>query len=265
MLAIVEALKEYQNFLLGAKIIIHTDHKNLLANSSSNDRVFCWKQKIEEFGPTIQYVQGHTNIEADALSRFPLTTNQQGMEVMLNYPQVDPNHPILNSYPLDLQLLHKYQLLDGALIKAVKEDTRFKFIHLYGNQLVVHQLKNFNRQCIVVPQQLQYPAARWLHSILGHAGITRLGETLSSHFWFPHMKDMIINVVRKCNYCQKNKIHHKSYGHFPPNNLSHVQPWDEVHVDMIGPWKVVINNFEYPFRAVTCSDAIINLPEVIPV
>ena len=227
MLAIVEVLKEYRNFLLGATITIHTDHKNLLANSSSNDRVFRWKQKIEEFGPTIKYVQGQTNIEADALSRLPLLDNQQGMEVMLNYPQIDLHHPILNSYPLDLRLLHKHQLLDAALLKAVKEDSRFKFIHVYGNQLVVHQLQNSNRQCIVIPQKLQYPAVRWLHSILGHDGITRLHETLSSHFWFPHMKDMITDVVKKYNYCQKYKIHHKSYGHLPPKNIENVQPWDD--------------------------------------
>ena len=58
MLAIVEVLKEYRNFLLGEELIIFTDHKNLLANSSTNDRAFRWKQKIEEFGPTIQYIQG---------------------------------------------------------------------------------------------------------------------------------------------------------------------------------------------------------------
>ena len=114
MLAIIEVLKEYRNFLLGAEIIIFTDHKNLLANSSTDDRVFRWKQKIEEFGPTIQYVQGHTNTEADALSRLPLLEDQREMEVMLNYPQVDPNHPILHSYPLDLKLIHKYQQLDPA-------------------------------------------------------------------------------------------------------------------------------------------------------
>ena len=34
---------------------------------------------------------------------------------------------------------------------------------------------------------------------------------------------------------------------------------------MIGPWKVVISNFEYQFRAVTCIDSVINLPEDIPV
>ena len=74
-----------------------------------------------------------------------------------------------------------------------------------------------------------------------------------------------MDVIRKCGYCQKYKVHHKPYGHLPPKNVSHVQPWDKVYVDMIGPWKVIINNFEYQFRAVTCIDSIINLPEVIPV
>ena len=44
-----------------------------------------------------------------------------------------------------------------------------------------------------------------------------------------------------------------------------MQLWDKVHVDMIGPWKIIVNNFEYQFRAVTCIDSIINLPEVIRV
>ena len=78
-------------------------------------------------------MQGHTNVEADALGRLSLLGNHQGIEVMLNSPQMDPNHPILNSYPLDLKLINKYHLLDKELMKAVKEDPKFKFIHLYGN------------------------------------------------------------------------------------------------------------------------------------
>ena len=46
MLTIVEVLKECNNFLLGANISIYTDHKNLFSNSTVNDRVFRWKQKI---------------------------------------------------------------------------------------------------------------------------------------------------------------------------------------------------------------------------
>ena len=34
---------------------------------------------------------------------------------------------------------------------------------------------------------------------------------------------------------------------------------------MIGPWKTEINKFEYKFRALTCIDSIIGLPEVVPV
>ena len=127
--------------------------------------MFRWKQKIEEFTPTIQYVQGRTNVEADALNRLPVIDEQGGLEVMLKYPRLDPSSPILNSYPLDLTIVNKYQY----------------------------------------------------------------------------------------------------YGHVPPKNIRNLSPWEEVHVDMIGPWKAIINNFEYQFRAVTCIDAIVNLPEVIPV
>ena len=58
MLAIVQVLKEYRNILLGAELIIHTDHKNLLSDNSINDRVFRWKNKIEEYGPIVNYIKG---------------------------------------------------------------------------------------------------------------------------------------------------------------------------------------------------------------
>ena len=230
MLAIVEVLREYRNFLLGAKITIFTDHKNLLANTSANDCVFRWKQKIEEFTPTIQYVQGQTNIEADALSRLLVIDGQGGLEVMLNYPQLDTNNPILNSYPLDLTIVNKYQQLDQTLMKTVKENHNFQFIQLYNNQLVAYQLQRSKKQCIVIPQQLQYPAVRWLHSILGHAGSTRLTETLSSHFWFPNMKEMVTRVVRNCEHCQRYKVMHQHYGHVPPKNIKNFRRWEEGHI-----------------------------------
>ena len=194
ILAIVQVLKEYKNFLLGAQITIYTNHKNLLANSSTNNRVFRWKQKIEEYTPTLHYVKGHTNIEADALSRLPSMNPNQAIEVMLNHPPVDPvdpSNPILDSYPLDLKLINKYQQSDQPLMKAVQEDKRFSFTNLYGNKLIIDHPLRAQRHCIVVPQQLQFPVVRWIHSILGHAGISRLNETLSSHFWFPQMRSMI--------------------------------------------------------------------------
>ena len=34
---------------------------------------------------------------------------------------------------------------------------------------------------------------------------------------------------------------------------------------MIGPWKITIEQTEYSFRALTCIDSVIDLPEILPV
>ena len=265
MLAIVEVLKEYRNFLLGADITIYTDHKNLLATSTVNDRVFRWKQKIQEYNPIIKYIKGHRNQEADALSRLPMLNTTEGMETMLNHPPMDPYNPIPNANPLELSLIHSNQQKDAALLKALNDDSYFSIIQVYKRKLIAYSIPGTKKKAIVIPQILQYPTVRWLHSILGHAGSTRLLATISSHFWFPQMKQMISDYVQKCPYCQRYNKQNQKYGQVPPKNIEHLQPWDEVCVDLIGPWKVVINQFEYFFRALTCIDPIMNLPEIIPI
>ena len=47
-------------------------------------------------------------------------------------------------------------------------------------------------------------------------------------------------------------------------DINHLNPWDEVCVDMISPWKIAIKKFEYVFRALTCIGSVIVLIEVIP-
>ena len=54
LLSIVETLKEFKNILLGQEIIVHTDHKNLLYESSSSDRVARWGLLIEEYVELVQ-------------------------------------------------------------------------------------------------------------------------------------------------------------------------------------------------------------------
>ena len=48
----------------------------------------------------------------------------------------------------------------------------------------------------------------------------------------------------------------------PPRNAL-VAPWDEVVVDLIGPWKIKVKNRMFIFNALTCIDPVTNLVELI--
>ena len=50
LLSIVETLKAFQNILLGQKLVVHTDHLNLLYAKTANNRMMRWRMLLEEYG-----------------------------------------------------------------------------------------------------------------------------------------------------------------------------------------------------------------------
>ena len=71
-----ETLKEYRTILLGQKLRIRTDHKNLTCKNINTDRVFRWRLIFEEYGTDIEYIRSENNIVADGLSRIPLNGDE---------------------------------------------------------------------------------------------------------------------------------------------------------------------------------------------
>jgi hypothetical protein len=57
LLSIFTVFKSFNTILLGAQIMIHTDHKNLTYTSTVNDRVLRQLNYVERFGPS--YIQTH--------------------------------------------------------------------------------------------------------------------------------------------------------------------------------------------------------------
>ena len=72
LLSIVETLKELRNILLGQKIEVYTDQKNLICLSFIIVRVMRWQLILEEFSPKLIYItiyiKGSKNFVADPLS-----------------------------------------------------------------------------------------------------------------------------------------------------------------------------------------------------
>ena len=63
-------LKAFRPMLLWAKLIVHTDHKNLTFNNLQTQYLLRWRCSVEEYSPTIQYIEGPENVIADTFSRL---------------------------------------------------------------------------------------------------------------------------------------------------------------------------------------------------
>jgi len=125
LLSIVEILKEYRNMLLGYPITIYSDHKNLVheteINAMNSSRMIRWRLLIEEFGPTIKYIKGEDNIEADQLSRLDIEDsvdwneyaflNEKLIEVFLFHPALAQGR----EFPVDLSLIARSQRNDERI------------------------------------------------------------------------------------------------------------------------------------------------------
>ena len=73
LLSVAEMLCTFCSMSLGAKVAVHTDHRNLTHKpfQFTTHRVMCWGLLPEEFGLTFAHEKGSKNCITDALSRLP--------------------------------------------------------------------------------------------------------------------------------------------------------------------------------------------------
>ena len=277
LLSIVETLRTFRSFLLGAKVNIYTDHKNLTFDvSNSNSRVLRWRLLIEDFHPTIYHVPGDTNVEADGLSRLPAMSlsSSDGQEDLLsddnndlfhfesylNYPEPNPDDPV---FPLAYDVISVHQTNDANLVnlKNLNPDT-YQDHNFNGINLVCHLPQRNDTWKIYIPATLLDQVINWYHIVLSHAGVQRLYKTIGTHFYAPNLCTKIEEILKTCDACQRFKLPGVSRGELPAKNLT-AQPWDEVSVDLIGPWTIKIHGIELQFLGLSAVDPVTTIAEII--
>jgi transposase InsO family protein len=119
----------------------------------------------------------------------------------------------------------------------------------------------------VIPDSLLKPIVSWHHERLGHAGSRRLYDTVASLFYHgEQLKATAESTVTRCRICQEVKPPERVIGQLAPREAP-LAPWDEVHVDCIGPWTIKLpgQQEDLVFDALTCIDPVTNIVELIRV
>ena len=218
LLSIVETLKEFRTILLGQRIKIYTDHKNLTCKNIINDRVLRWRLLLEEYGPEIIYLKGKANNAADAMSRLPIEEHYcfRTVKALCSLPsddtyiqECDVDAKYLSetygieeleagTFPLTYKIIDKYQRKDKDLLNKLKRtiDSSSSTDHTSS-----YHTKSFRgggtdidlicrNDKIVVPKVLQKYVLNWYHTYLLHPGSDRTEATMRQHLYWKTCKPM---------------------------------------------------------------------------
>ena len=182
------------------------------------------------------------------------------LDCYLNYPTME-----VMDYPLDYAVIQRHQFEDQALNdKARLEPHRFQAKEMRPGLALLCVLSRPHdppeNWKIALPTVLVDPVIHWYHLVLGHAGIRKMKDSISNHFYHPDLSARIEKY--NCDACQRNKVLGPGYGELPPRDAP-LMPWDEVALDLIGPWKMDVDGQEVEFHALTCIDPVTNIVELI--
>jgi hypothetical protein len=70
LLCVIATLCAFRSMLLGAELHIHTDDRNILNVGDSSEQHLQWILYVDEYSPTLHYVEGPRKVIADTFSRL---------------------------------------------------------------------------------------------------------------------------------------------------------------------------------------------------
>jgi len=177
LLALVFGLRHFRHYLLGLRFTCYTDHRSLTrihTQATLSPRQARWLETLSEYDYVVKYIEGKSNVVADALSRLFAIINTNGsdfLEQVRNAYEQDPDLP---------ELKHALHENDG--------------LYFHGLQLYVPL--SLRTQCIEEHHSTPWSA---------HPGYIRCHEYISRNYWWPGMRRDIKQFISSCPSCQINK------------------------------------------------------------
>ncbi|KAF9760652.1 Transposon Tf2-9 polyprotein [Nosema granulosis] len=203
LLAIIKALKHFKSIILGTRIKVLTDHKNLTyITTCENNRAQRWKILLDEFNVELEYIEGKRNIEADMFSRCMLLTRKEEKD-------------------LASKCLNKLEKKSGHEKEGENEPAKFPSNYDELNRRIIHP---------AISEKL----VQSLHRHLGHPGRNKLFNTLNKALNIQNLGKIVEYITRFCKTCQTQKNTTSRKGKLI-GQLTADRPFQRISIDLYGP------------------------------
>ena len=239
LLAVVATLQHFRHYLLGAEVILRTDHHSLkwLRTFKRPEGILArWIETLSEFHYTIEHRPGRLHCNADGLSR-PVCKQCWGR--VQNVPWVDElEHANECTEPLSVRALQLHSELsdsdmvalqadDDSLVKVIGwitsgveptvdelRETTLDSRSLWSQRPAVCLQSGVLVRCVdeqtvqlVVPRDLRRRLYDHVHGgpLAAHLGIQRTIEQLRQSYYWPGMKKDVEAWYRGCDICAQSK------------------------------------------------------------
>ena len=248
LLAIVFAFDKFRPYLIGNKVVVHTDHsaiKYLMTKKDAKPRLIRWVLLLQEFDVEIKDKKGTENLVADHLSRLEGTRD---------------DIPVNDEFPDEKLLAIEDKravpwfadFVNYLVAKVIPPEFNYQqkkrfFAHLkhyYWEEPILyrHCADQVIRRC--VPEDEMHSIMNHCHTLPcgGHFGGKRTeAKVLQSDFYWPSLFKDAHQFVSTCDKCQRmGSISRKDEP--PMHPILEVELFDLWGIDFMGPFPASYSN-----------------------